>query len=95
MPREEFEPTISTFERAKTVHASDRSSTVIGIQTVNIFDRRRNTRIVINIIILATKEEVYFEGSRTVNISEIFELKVLTAVVRKSSISWDITPCKR
>jgi hypothetical protein len=30
MPREGFEPTIPTFERAKTVHASDRTATEIG-----------------------------------------------------------------
>jgi hypothetical protein len=30
MPQVEFEPTIAVFERAKTVHASDRAATVIG-----------------------------------------------------------------
>jgi hypothetical protein len=30
MPRVEFEPTISVFERAKTVDALDRAATVIG-----------------------------------------------------------------
>jgi hypothetical protein len=30
MPRTEFEPTTSVFERAKTVHALDRAATVIG-----------------------------------------------------------------
>jgi hypothetical protein len=30
MPRVGFEPTIPTFERARTVHALDRSATVIG-----------------------------------------------------------------
>jgi hypothetical protein len=30
MPRVGFEPTIPVFERAKTVHALDRASTVIG-----------------------------------------------------------------
>jgi hypothetical protein len=30
MPRMEFEPTISVFEWAKTVHALDRAATVIG-----------------------------------------------------------------
>jgi hypothetical protein len=30
MPRVGFEPTIPVFERAKTVHASDRVATVIG-----------------------------------------------------------------
>jgi hypothetical protein len=29
MPREGFEPTIPVFERAKTVHASDRAATMI------------------------------------------------------------------
>jgi hypothetical protein len=31
MPREGFEPTITAFEGAKTVHALDRAITVIGI----------------------------------------------------------------
>jgi hypothetical protein len=30
MPEVGFEPTIPVFERAKTVHASDRAATVIG-----------------------------------------------------------------
>jgi hypothetical protein len=30
MPLVGFEPTITEFERAKTVHASDRTATVIG-----------------------------------------------------------------
>jgi hypothetical protein len=30
MPRVGFEPKIPVFERAKTVHASDRADTVIG-----------------------------------------------------------------
>jgi hypothetical protein len=30
MPRVEFEPIIPVFERAKTVHASDRAANVIG-----------------------------------------------------------------
>jgi hypothetical protein len=30
MPRVGFEPTIPVFERAKTVHAFDRETTVIG-----------------------------------------------------------------
>jgi hypothetical protein len=30
MPRVRFEPTITAFERAKTVHASDREAAVIG-----------------------------------------------------------------
>jgi hypothetical protein len=32
MPRLGFEPTISAFERAKTVHTLDRVATVIGQQ---------------------------------------------------------------
>jgi hypothetical protein len=32
MPLLEFETTIPMFERAKTVHASDRAATVIGFQ---------------------------------------------------------------
>jgi hypothetical protein len=31
MPRVRFEPTILAFEGAKTVHASDRPATVIGV----------------------------------------------------------------
>jgi hypothetical protein len=31
MPSMAFEPTIPAFERAKTVHALDRSATVIGM----------------------------------------------------------------
>lgn len=31
MPREEYEPTIPVFERAKTVHVLDRSATVFGV----------------------------------------------------------------
>jgi hypothetical protein len=34
MPRVGFEPTIPVFERAKTVHASDRATTVIGIRSI-------------------------------------------------------------
>jgi hypothetical protein len=34
MPQVGFEPTIPMFERAKTVHASDRAATVIGIHEV-------------------------------------------------------------
>jgi hypothetical protein len=30
MPRVEFEPTISVFERAKRIHALDRADTLIG-----------------------------------------------------------------
>jgi hypothetical protein len=33
MPRVGFEPTIPAFERAKTVHALDRTVTVIGERT--------------------------------------------------------------
>jgi hypothetical protein len=32
MPRVGFEPTIPMFVRAKTVHASDRAATVIGLK---------------------------------------------------------------
>jgi hypothetical protein len=32
IPRVGFEPTIPAFERAKTVHASDRAATVIGFR---------------------------------------------------------------
>jgi hypothetical protein len=35
MPQEGFEPTIPAFERAKTVHASDRPVTVIGLHVTN------------------------------------------------------------
>jgi hypothetical protein len=31
-----FEPTTTAFERTKTVHASDRAATVIGLQIINI-----------------------------------------------------------
>jgi hypothetical protein len=34
MTRVEFEPTITVFERAKTVHALDRAATVIGFSKV-------------------------------------------------------------
>jgi hypothetical protein len=34
MSRVGFELTIPVFERAKTVHASDRAATVIGIQPI-------------------------------------------------------------
>jgi hypothetical protein len=37
MPRLGFEPTISVFERAKTVHSLDRSATVIGMTAVTIY----------------------------------------------------------
>jgi hypothetical protein len=42
MPRVEFEPTISVFERAETVLALDRAATEIGIpllSTGNIFGK--------------------------------------------------------
>jgi hypothetical protein len=35
MPRVRFEPMIPVFERAKTVHALDRTATVIGIPPKN------------------------------------------------------------
>jgi hypothetical protein len=35
MPREGFEPTILAFERAKTVHASNRAITVIGVLRIS------------------------------------------------------------
>jgi hypothetical protein len=35
MPRVGFEPTIPAFERAKTVHASDRAATVIGNDVIH------------------------------------------------------------
>jgi hypothetical protein len=34
MPRVEFEPMIPAFERAKTVHPSDREANVIGYQQI-------------------------------------------------------------
>jgi hypothetical protein len=34
MPQAGFEPTIPVFERAKTVHASDRAATVIGSESI-------------------------------------------------------------
>jgi hypothetical protein len=33
-PQVGFEPTISVFERAKTVHASDRAAIVIGMESI-------------------------------------------------------------
>jgi hypothetical protein len=36
MPRKGFEPTIPIFERPKSVHASDRAATVIGMSTLKI-----------------------------------------------------------
>jgi hypothetical protein len=36
MPLVGFEPIIPAFERAKTVHASDRAATVIGIMCMGI-----------------------------------------------------------
>jgi hypothetical protein len=34
MPRVGFEPTITAFERAKTVHVLDRAATAIGIVVI-------------------------------------------------------------
>jgi hypothetical protein len=34
MPQARFEPTIAVFERAKTVHALDRATTVIGVYSI-------------------------------------------------------------
>jgi hypothetical protein len=42
MPRMEFEPTIPAFERAKTVHASDRADTLIA----------KGTTIIVIIVVL-------------------------------------------
>jgi hypothetical protein len=39
MSRVGFEPTIPVFERAKTVHASDRAVTVIGCVVIYICDK--------------------------------------------------------
>jgi hypothetical protein len=39
MPQVGFEPTIPVFERAKTVHASDRAATVIGIVFLSSINR--------------------------------------------------------
>jgi hypothetical protein len=36
MPQVGFEPTIPAFERAKTVHALDRSATVIGLDPIGL-----------------------------------------------------------
>jgi hypothetical protein len=36
MPRVGFEPTIPAFERAKTVHALDRTTTVIGSNIIGL-----------------------------------------------------------
>jgi hypothetical protein len=36
MPRVEIEPTIPVFEKAKTVHALDRVSTVIGSLAISL-----------------------------------------------------------
>jgi hypothetical protein len=44
MPQIGFEPTIPVFERAKTVHASDRAATVIGrYQTTSVENRKRDS----------------------------------------------------
>jgi hypothetical protein len=42
MPRVAFEPTISEFERLKTVHVLDRAATVIDILTSNGAQFNRN-----------------------------------------------------
>jgi hypothetical protein len=39
MPWVGFEPTIPVFERAKTVHASDRAATVIGSHSTEFRER--------------------------------------------------------
>jgi hypothetical protein len=39
MPRVGFEPTIPAFERAKTVHALDRATTVIGLPSVYVITK--------------------------------------------------------
>jgi hypothetical protein len=46
MPRVGFEPTIPVFERAKTVHALDRATTVIG------HNRYKETRKSCNVIVM-------------------------------------------
>jgi hypothetical protein len=51
MPRVRFEPTIPVFERAKTVHALDRATTVIGSRLM--LGREIIIIIIIIIIIMA------------------------------------------
>jgi hypothetical protein len=43
MPSVGFEPTIPAFERAKTVHALDRTATVLGNGIHGILNRREST----------------------------------------------------
>jgi hypothetical protein len=40
MPLEGFEPTISAFEPAKTVHALDGAATLIGVYRLNKLKKR-------------------------------------------------------
>jgi hypothetical protein len=40
MPRVGFEPMIPVFERANTVHVSDRAATVIGLILLNCYEDR-------------------------------------------------------
>jgi hypothetical protein len=42
MPRVGFEPTISAFERVKTVHNLDRAATVIGNFTFYLYNNNNN-----------------------------------------------------
>jgi hypothetical protein len=51
MPYVGFEPTIPAFERAKTVHALDRSATVTGLPTLHntIWQRNRMKLLVIEL----------------------------------------------
>jgi hypothetical protein len=41
MPRMEFEPTTPVFERAKTIHASDRAAAVIGTSFYYVLHKKR------------------------------------------------------
>jgi hypothetical protein len=45
MPQVEFEPTILVFERAKTVHASARSATMIGLHTISPYVKIYGARV--------------------------------------------------
>jgi hypothetical protein len=59
MPRVGFQPTIPTFEQAKTVHALDREATVIGFCQVLLL--RKKGLLIISFLCINMKGDYYEE----------------------------------
>jgi hypothetical protein len=72
MPRMGFEPTIPVFERAKTVHASDRAATVIGHMSTSVLTNISNPNISQNLF----KDGVSNNKPRVDNLNKILNFSL-------------------